>query len=241
RRLALAVVIVFAAVVILAPRWAPSSSAAANPRQQSKVDFAREIRPIFQAQCYGCHGQNKQMAGLRLDSKKVALAKVIIPGRADESALYQRVAGIGGQARMPMNGEALKLDQVTTIKAWIDQGAEWPEDAQSANRDPQSAIKHWAFVKPERPAPPEVKNRAWVKTPIDRFVLARLEKEGLTPSPEADRVTLLRRLSLDLIGLPPTVAEVDAFLNDKGPNAYERQVERLLASPHYGERWGRHW
>jgi Protein of unknown function (DUF1549)/Protein of unknown function (DUF1553) len=110
---------------------------------------------------------------------------------------------------------------------------------------PQSAIqpqwRHWAYVKPERPAPPEVKNRGWVKTPIDRFILARLEKEGLTPQPEADRVTLLRRLSLDLIGLPPTIAEVDAFLRDKSPNAYEKQVERLLASPHYGERWGRHW
>src|SRR5262245_9049914 len=107
--------------------------------------------------------------------------------------------------------------------------------AQSANQ------KHWAFVKPERPPLPEVKNRGWVRTPIDRFILARLEKEGLAPEPEADRVTLLRRLSLDLIGMPPTIAEVDAFLRDKSPNAYEKQVERLLASPHYGERWGRHW
>src|SRR5215467_2125038 len=114
--------------------------------------------------------------------------------------------------------------------------------ATGANGGAQSAIKkHWAFVKPERPAPPEVKNTGWVRTPIDRFILARLEKEGLTPSPEADRVTLLRRLSLDLIGLPPTIAEVDTFLNDRSPNAYEKQVERLLASPHYGERWGRHW
>ncbi|HZF40444.1 MAG TPA: DUF1549 and DUF1553 domain-containing protein, partial [Blastocatellia bacterium] len=110
------------------------------------------------------------------------------------------------------------------------------------SKDNQSAIKqHWAYVKPERPALPEVKNRSWVKTPIDRFILARLEKEGLTPSPEAGRGALLRRLSLDLIGLPPTIAEVDAFLNDKSPDAYEKQVERLLASPHYGERWGRHW
>jgi hypothetical protein len=114
--------------------------------------------------------------------------------------------------------------------------------ATNATPDPQSAIKrHWAFVKPERPAAPEVENRAWARTPIDRFILARLEKEGLKPSPIADRVTLLRRLSLDLIGLPPTIAEVDAFLKDKSPTAYEKQVERLLASPHYGERWGRHW
>jgi mono/diheme cytochrome c family protein len=232
---------VFAVLVIGARRWALSSFAATNPRQQLKVDFAREVRSIFQAHCYGCHGPNKQMAGLRLDSKKAALAKVVIPGRANESALYQRIAGIGGQTRMPMNGEALKPDQVTLIKAWIDQGVDWPEDEHSEIRDPQSAIKHWAFVKPQRPAPPEVRNMAWAKTPIDLFVLARLEKEGLTPSPEADRVTLLRRLSLDLIGLPPTVAEVDVFLNDKSPNAYEKLVERLLASPHYGERWGRQW
>ncbi|HMX30520.1 MAG TPA: DUF1549 and DUF1553 domain-containing protein, partial [Blastocatellia bacterium] len=127
------------------------------------------------------------------------------------------------------------------IKLWIEQGAEWPED-ESAIRNPQSAIPtHWAFTSPVRPALPEVKNKAWVKTPIDAFILARLEKEGLTPSPEADKITLLRRLSFDLTGLPPTPQEVDAFLADKSPQAYEKQVERLLASPHYGERWGRLW
>jgi mono/diheme cytochrome c family protein len=241
RRLALAVVIVFAVLVIGARRLAPSSFAATNPRQQLKVDFAREIQPILRAQCYGCHGPDKQMAGLRLDLKKAALAKVIVPGKANESALYQRVAGIGDQARMPMKGEALKPEQVALLRQWIDEGADWPEGDQSAIRNPQSAIKHWAFIAPARPALPRVKNESWVRTPIDQFILARLEREGLTPSPEADRVTLLRRLSLDLIGLPPTVAEVDAFLNDKSPSAYEKQVERLLASPHYGERWGRHW
>ncbi|HEY9436139.1 MAG TPA: c-type cytochrome domain-containing protein, partial [Blastocatellia bacterium] len=134
-RLALAVVIVFAVLVAGAWRWASSSFAATNPRQQSKVDFVREIQPIFQAHCYGCHGPNRQMAGLRLDSKKIALAKVVIPGRAAGSALYQRVAGMGDQARMPMNGEALKSDQITLIKTWIDQGAEWPEGPQSAIRN----------------------------------------------------------------------------------------------------------
>jgi hypothetical protein len=128
---------------------------------------------------------------------------------------------------------------IMTAIAW--RGAS-SQSAIIPKQGPQSAIKkHWAFVKPERPPLPEVKNGSWVRTPIDRFVLARLEKEGQTPQPEADRVTLLRRLSLDLIGLPPTIAEVDAFLSDKSPNAYEKQVERLLASPHYGERWGRHW
>ncbi len=242
RKISLAVVIVFVALMTGLWRWAPSSSAATNPLPQSKVDFVREVQPIFQAHCYGCHGPNKQMAGLRLDSKKIALAKVIVAGKSKESALYQRVAGVGDQARMPMNGEALEPDQIALIRRWIDQGAEWPEDEQSAIPESQSAIKqHWAFIAPARAALPQVKNVSWVKTPIDRFILARLEKEGLTPSPEADRATLLRRLSLDLIGLPPTIAEVDAFLNDKSPDAYEKQVERLLASPHYGERWGRHW
>ncbi|MGE0128079.1 MAG: PSD1 and planctomycete cytochrome C domain-containing protein [Blastocatellales bacterium] len=248
RRLSLAVVVVFLAMAIGFQRWEPLTNAA--PRsirqaQQAKVDFVRDIQPIFQASCYGCHGPNRQMAGLRLDSKKIALSKVIVVGNAANSELYRRVAGIGDQARMPMKSEALKPDQIALIKTWIDQGAEWPEDSQSAiGNQPQAMAaikKHWAFVAPARSALPQVKSKSWVKTPIDQFILARLEKEGLTPSPEADRVTLLRRLSLDLIGLPPTVAEVDAFLNDRSPNAYEKQVERLLASPHYGERWGRHW
>ncbi len=240
RRRSLAVTLVFIALVIGVQRWQPSSNAATATAQQSKVDFTRDIQPIFQAFCYGCHGPGRQMAGLRLDSKKSALAKVIVAGKAAESELYRRVAGVGDQARMPMKGEALKLDQIALIKAWIDQGAEWPEE--SAIRNPQSAIKqHWAFVAPVRPALPRVENKSWVRNPIDHFILARLEKEGLAPSPEADRVTLLRRLSLDLIGLPPAPEEVDAFLNDKSPNAYEKQVERLLSSPHYGERWARQW
>jgi len=243
RNLSLAIVVVFVALISGIQQWKPWSSAAASADQQSKVDFVRDVQPIFQSSCYGCHGPNKQMAGLRLDSKKIALAKVIVAGKASESALYQRVAGIGDQARMPMKGEALKPDRIALIKAWIDQGADWPEESAIIHKQgPQSAIKqHWAFVAPARPAPPQVKTKGWIKTPVDQFVLARLEKEGLTPSPEADRVTLLRRLSLDLIGLPPTVAEVDAFLNDKSLSAYHKQVERLLSSPHYGERWGRHW
>src|SRR5262245_17529269 len=137
-RLALAVVIVFAVLMAGARRWASSSFAATNPRQQSKVDFARDVQPIFQAHCYGCHGPNRQMAGLRLDLKKAALAKVIVPGKANESALYHRVAGMGDQARMPMNADALKPDQVALIRRWIDEGADWPENEQFAIRNPQS-------------------------------------------------------------------------------------------------------
>ncbi|MDQ2901843.1 MAG: DUF1549 and DUF1553 domain-containing protein, partial [Acidobacteriota bacterium] len=159
------------------------------------------------------------------------------PGKASESILYARVAGIGDQARMPMGGK-LALAQIAIIKSWIEEGAIWPDTGGETVTQIQ---KHWAFVPPKRPALPQAKQAGWELNPIDAFVLSRLEKEDLRPSPEADRVTLLRRVSLDLTGLPPTIAEVDAFLKDKTRNAYEKQVDRLLASPHYGERWGRHW
>ncbi|MEO6726300.1 MAG: DUF1549 domain-containing protein, partial [Blastocatellia bacterium] len=234
RKLSLVVTIIFVAGAVsaaVASNWQPNAAA------QQSIDFVRDIQPIFAASCSGCHGAKKQAAGLRLDSKRGALSKVIVPGKAAESHLYQRIAGIGDQARMPMGSKPLAPEQIALIKAWIDAGAEWPE---AASIDGE-VKKHWAFVAPVRPALPEVRNKAWVRTGIDQFVLARLEKEGLTPSPEADKVTLLRRVSLDLIGLPPTPEEMDAFLADKSPKAYEKQVERLLASPHYGERWGRHW
>lgn len=216
---------------------------AADSPSSRKVDFVKEIQPIFEKSCYSCHGEKLQMAGFRLDSKKLAFAggqsgKVIHPGKASESALYKRVAGIGDQARMPMGGKPLEPTQIALIQAWIDQGADWPE---GVGTEVAEVKKHWAYIPPKRPPLPAVSNGKWPVNSIDTFVLARLEKEGLSPSPEADRVTLLRRLSLDLIGLPPTIEEVDAFLRDQSENAYQKQVERLLASPHYGERWGRHW
>jgi mono/diheme cytochrome c family protein len=204
---------------------------------ETKVDFVKDVQPIFARSCVMCHGPNTQMAGLRLDAKQSVLAKVVVPGSSADSALYKRVAGLGDLARMPMGGR-LADDQIATLKAWIEQGAEWP-DSVGANI---AATKiHWAFIPPVRPSLPVVKNTTWARNPIDRFILARLEKENLTPSPEADRVTLLRRLSLDLTGLPPTVDEVDSFVRDKSRNAYEKQVDRLLVSPHYGEMWARHW
>jgi mono/diheme cytochrome c family protein len=208
-----------------------------------KVDFQRGIQPIFAQNCYRCHGPAQQMSGLRLDSKQAAFAgglqgKVIVPGKGSESTLYKRVAGIGDQARMPLGGKPLDPAQVQLIRTWIDEGAEWTDTAEAKTSQP---LNHWAFIPPKLPAVPKVNNRTWAKNPIDAFVLARLEKEGLSPSPEADRTTLLRRLSLDLIGLPPTPEEVDAFLADKSKNAYEKQVDRLLKSAHYGEKWGRQW
>ena len=200
------------------------------------VDFHRDIRPILSDACFQCHGpdEKQRKADVRLDTKAGAFENrgghfVIVAGKPEESRMIQRITAPDPKKRMPpaKSGKKLTSKQVALIRRWIQQGAKWSE--------------HWAFIPPVRPALPAVKNRQWPRNPIDAFILARLERESLTPAPPADRVTLLRRLSLDLIGLPPTPAEVDAFLADPSANAYEKQVERLLQSPHYGERWGRHW
>jgi len=215
--------------------------------QTRGVDFRRDIEPILRANCYQCHGEKKASARLRLDDKQLAMkggisGAAIIPGKSAESRLMKRIHGEGDEARMPLGGDPLKPGQIELIRRWIDQGADWPETPQSAIRNPQSAIpQHWSFVKPVRPAAPQVKNKAWARTPIDSFVLTELEKQNLAPSPEADKTTLIRRLSLDLTGLPPTIEEVNQFVNDASPEAYSKLVDRLLASPHYGERWGRWW
>ncbi len=200
------------------------------------VDFKRDIRPILSNTCFLCHGpdEKNRKGDLRLDRKEDAFRKVegkaaIIPGKPDESDLYRRIITTDADDHMPpaKSKKQLTTKQIELLRKWIQQGARWSD--------------HWAFVAPERSATPDVKTKAWVRTPIDAFILARLERENLTPSATADRETLLRRLSLDLLGLPPTPAEVDAFLADSRPDAYERQVDRLLASPHYGERWARIW
>ncbi|MFN0086860.1 MAG: PSD1 and planctomycete cytochrome C domain-containing protein [Blastocatellia bacterium] len=213
--------------------------------QAGPADFARDVEPIFRSRCYECHGPEKASAQLRLDNRQAAMrgglgGAVILPGKSGASRLMNRVLGHGGEQRMPLGREALTPAQIETLRKWVDEGAVWPEDAagQAASALPP---KHWAFTAPVRPAIPEVKNRTWGRTPIDSFILAEIERQGLPPSPEASREALLRRVSLDLTGLPPTIREIDAFLADPSPNAYEKQVERLLASPHYGERWGRWW
>ncbi len=228
RIIILAVFTIFIAAVF----WQTTSDAVQT------VDFVRDIQPIFKANCERCHGAKISQADLRLDERSFAL-KAITPGNSKASLLMRRILGEGGEARMPMGGEPLKPEQIELIRQWIDAGAIWNDSALST----QSAAlnKHWSFVAPVRSAIPEVKNKAWVKNPIDNFVLAKLEQHGLAPSPEAAKTQLIRRLSLDLTGLPPTIAEVEKFVSDTSPNAYEKLVDRLLASPHYGEQWGRHW
>jgi hypothetical protein len=217
-------------------------STPATASEPAKVDFERDILPLFRDRCFKCHDARKRTASYRLDVRSLASRggesgkAAIVPGASAKSELIRRVTTAQGDEAMPPGKEKLTAAQVKLLRDWVDGGAGWPDAlANEANNG------HWAFRPPVRPDEPAVKATARVRNPIDRFVLARLEKEGLTPSPEADRVTLLRRLSLDLTGLPPAVADVDAFVADRSPDAYEKAVDRLLASPHYGERWARLW
>ncbi len=233
----------FAAACTASHGAAPFEAGKLPPAASRPVDFAHDIQPILADHCYQCHGPKKEEATLRLDLKDRALkggesGPVIIAGKSAESLLIQAVSGLKDDLKMPKKGDPLTAEQVGLLRAWIDQGATWPNEIVDVTKDPKN---HWAFKAPVRPSQPETKNRQWAKTPVDRFILARLEKEGLSPSPETDKVTLLRRASLDLTGLPPTPEEIDAFVADHSADAWKKQVEKLLASPHYGERWGRHW
>jgi mono/diheme cytochrome c family protein len=206
-------------------------------------EFVAKIRPILAERCVHCHGQELQQNQLRLDSlagilKGGTAGKVVIPGNSERSPLVRRIMGLA-QPRMPYGAPPLSAGQIRSLRDWIDHGAQGPDLGETISS--QGGIKHWAYVKPQRPPLPAVKNSSWCRNAIDYFVLARLEKEGLVPSPEADKANLIRRLSLDLIGLPPTVQEVDDFIADDTPEAYQRVVDRLLSSPHYGERWARPW
>ena len=217
---------------------------ASSVRAQPKVDFSRDIWPIFQGNCFECHGEKKPKGKLRLDVKSLAnkggnSGPAFIPGKPSESYLVKRIKGLGGEDRMPLDHPPLSEAQIKTIEQWITQGAVWPDSATASTT--AKIETHWSYIKPLRPELPAVKDQTWPRNPIDYFVLARLEKEKLDPSPEADRITLIRRVYLDLIGLPPSPQEADAFLHDPSPNAYEAAVDRLLANPHYGEKWARHW
>jgi mono/diheme cytochrome c family protein len=208
------------------------------------VDYLRHVKPVLAAHCYACHGALQQKGGLRLDTAKFVRdggdgGPVVVPGKAGESLLIARATAGDGKRRMPpMNlGEALSEKEVAVVRAWIDQGATGPAD-EKPEPDPKD---HWAFRAPVRRPVPLVKDASHARNPIDAFLAAAREQRGLTPQPPADRYTLLRRVTLDLTGLPPTPDQLAAFAADPSPDAYEKVVDRLLASPQYGERWGRHW
>ncbi len=221
------------------PRFLPILSifALASPlvADDKRVDFAREVLPILSDKCFQCHGPDEKArkADLRLDLKEEALkAPVIVVGKSAASELVKRIISADPEEVMPPAKSIKKLSaaEISTLKAWIDQGAAWGQ--------------HWAFVKPERPTVPysrDAKRSEWIRNPIDAFVLARLEREKLKPSPVADKERLIRRVTLDLTGLPPTLEEVDAFLKDDSPRAYEAAVDRLLGSQRYGERMAWDW
>jgi hypothetical protein len=227
----------------LAAMFVAAADGVLPPPASRAVDFKREVQPLLAERCYSCHGADKQKGGLRLDRKTDALTggdsgKVISPGKSAESLLIQNVAGVDPDNLMPPKGkgEPLTKGQIAVLRAWIDAGAPWPDELVTAERS-----KHWAFQVPVRPALPPVINQGWIHNSIDQFVLARLESEKIMPSPEADRATLIRRLSLDLVGLPPKPDQVRAFVHNPDPRAYEALVEELLSSAHFGERWARHW
>lgn len=207
------------------------------------VDFAKEIYPLLEVKCFSCHGEKTHRAELRLDGQSTAFkggihGPVIIAGKAHESLLFQRTAGLAAGDQMPPVGEKLTGAELGLLKTWIDSGAEWPEHVGTQNA---AVVRHWAYIPPHRPDLPDVKHKNWIRNPIDNFVLARLEAEGFEPAPEAETITLIRRLYLDITGLPPTPDEIDAYLMDPNPQKYDALVDRLLSSPHYGERWAVPW
>jgi hypothetical protein len=222
-----------AGLVLLTLAGVPATG---DDQATDKIRFNRDVRPILTENCFACHGPDpgSRKGKLRLDREEGFFGQreagpTVVKGKPDASPLYLRVMSKDPEELMPpkKSHKVLKPEDKERLRRWIAQGAPWEP--------------HWSFIKPERPALPQVKNAPWVRTPIDRFVLARLEALGLAPAPEADRRTLARRLSLDLIGLPPEPSEVEAFVADPAPDAYEKLVDRLLASPRYGEHRGRYW
>jgi hypothetical protein len=223
-------------VVALAGDSAPSAPGASGPDRSLGVEFNRDIRPILSDRCYQCHGPDgaKRKANLRLDQEAPAKAmrdgrRAIAAGDLEASELYQRITSEDDSERMPpvKSGKTLSAIEIERIRRWIAEGAKWQP--------------HWAFIAPKRPITPQVRHQHWPRNPIDSFILARLEREGLAPAPEAERGILIRRVALDLTGLPPTRADIMAFENDAEPNAYEKVVDRLLGSSALGERLASRW
>ena len=218
----------------------------AGKAADSTVDFDREIQPIFQGRCLACHGSQAQMHGFRLDRRSDAFrggdsgVPAIVPGNSSASLLLRYVSGRDPEVVMPPEGPPLTGEQVELLRRWIDQGAAWPQE-EDPSESPTGASDHWAFQPISSPELPAVQARDWVRNPIDAFVLEKLEAKGWKPSPEAEPRQLLRRLYLNLIGLPPNLAEQESFLKNPSEAAYKATIDDLLARPAYGERWARHW
>lgn len=231
-------VLIISWIIVTAHGWADELP----PIVDRNVDFAKDIRPLFDQHCISCHGAEKQEAGLRLDSREAAMAggdsgRSILPGKSADSRLIEYVSGVDPDLVMPPTGDKMTQYEVGLLRGWIERGADWPESESAAIDRNQ----HWAYQPIQVVSPPTLNLESTTRNPIDRFIIAKLQSLGLAPSPEADRTTLIRRLSLDLLGLLPSIAEVDTFIRDASPTAYESLVDRLLQSPHFGERWGRHW
>jgi hypothetical protein len=211
-------------------------------RADSPIDYATQIKPILRARCFSCHGALKQEAALRLDTgdllrKGGDSGAAVVDGDPQKSLLVERISDVDESSRMPPEGKPLTADEIDLFRRWISEGAKSPPEEQP-EADPR---EHWAIQKPTRNVPSQVAENPWVRNPIDAFIAARHAERGVTPLPSAKKHLLLRRVYLDLIGLPPTRDDLHAFLNDGSPDAYEAVVDRLLSSRHYGERWGRHW
>ena len=239
------------APLILAFGVAAEAAEASSRSSDAEAFFESRIRPLLAERCWGCHGPEKQKGNVRLDSRPALVAEVgagplVIPGAPAESRLIE-VVGYDEEVKMPPKGK-LPDRSIADLNRWIQMGAPWPESPRPAALSGDGAIaearrSHWAFRPVRRHEAPTVRDKSWPSTPVDLFILAELERNGLTPSPPADRRTLIRRVTVDLLGVPPTPGEVETFIGDPEPDdlAFARLVDRLLASPQYGERWGRHW
>ncbi len=223
-----------------------SLSPATEPQSSAKGIryFEKHVRPFLVTNCYRCHGPEKQRGNLRLDiglrtRRSPSTGKLLIfPGHAKKSPLIEAILYQNEDLQMPPKG-MLKNAEIARLIRWVEMGAPYPKEFQTRNGKPQK--HHWAFQTPKNPPIPKVQNQDWPNSALDHFILAKLEAKSLQPAPPAERRTLIRRATFDLLGLPPSIAEVNAFLQDKSPNAFAKVVDRLLGSPHYGERWGRHW
>ncbi len=220
-----------------------ASSLGGIARAADDGSFTKEVAPILEKRCVYCHGETTRKGNLALSTAKTMLkggdgGPAIVPGNPDESLLIDMVSG--DKPEMPQKAPPLSQHEIESLRRWIAAGAPWPDGLALKDRRFEGEV-WWAFRPLSRPAVPRVKNLGWIRSPVDAFVLSTLEQKGLTPGPEADRRTLIRRLTYDLHGLPPTPDEIEAFLKDTRPDAYEQLVDRLLSSPRYGERWGRHW